>query len=140
MHAAFSAPVAVTIMARVLERLTPIRAKIVAGEKKLLDTNRTNLESEMIYPEFSELLLRFADNAVIAADSRFHEVRLPLAQSASDCDECNACPTFRPKTVCAQLSVSCTGVCPHVDSFLTAGAEKVPGVLVPGFYSESHRQ
>ena len=103
MHAAFSAPVAVTIMARVLERLTPIRAKIVAGEKKLLDTNRTNLESEMIYPEFSELLLRFADQAVIVTDSRFHEVRVLRAQSASDCDESNACPTLRPKTVCAAV-------------------------------------
>ena len=138
LHEASSASGAVAITARILERLTPVRAKIVAGDKTVLDTNRTNLDSEMIYPEFSELLLRFADQAVIVTDSRFHEVRVLRAQSASDCDECNACPTLRPKTVCARLSVSCT-VCPRVDSFLPAGSEKVPGVLVPGFYSEPHR-
>ena len=82
LHAASSAPGAVAITPRILERLTPVRAKIVAGDKTVLDTNRTNLDSEMIYPEFSELLLRFADQAVIVTDSRFHEVRVLRAQSA----------------------------------------------------------
>lgn len=69
-------PVAVASTARIWARLTPFRGVEIAGDKTVLDTNRTNLDSEMIYPEFSELLLRFADQAVIAADSRFHEVRV----------------------------------------------------------------
>jgi len=32
----------------------------------------------MIYPEFSEVLLRFADQSTAVSDSRFHEVRVAL--------------------------------------------------------------
>ena len=35
--------------------------KSLSGEMSLLDTNRTNIDSEMIFSEFSELLLRLAE-------------------------------------------------------------------------------
>ena len=48
------------------------------GEKSLLDTNRTNMDSEMIFPEFSEVLLRYAERVSPAPDSKFFEVNLYL--------------------------------------------------------------
>jgi len=41
------------------------------GQPSLIDTNRTNMDSEMIFPEFIEVLLRYADSSSGVPDSKF---------------------------------------------------------------------
>ena len=48
--------------------------KSMNGEASLLDTNRTNIDSEIIFPEFTEVMLRFADVSSGGPDSKFYEV------------------------------------------------------------------
>jgi hypothetical protein len=45
-----------------------------AGEASLLDTNRTNIDSEIIFSEFSELILRFAEQSAQDSKQAFLEV------------------------------------------------------------------
>jgi len=48
--------------------------KSMNSEKSMLDTNRTNIDSELTFPEFTEVLLRYAEQATGVHDSKFFEV------------------------------------------------------------------
>jgi len=57
--------------------LVELYFKSMNGETSLLDTNRTNIDSELIFPEFTEVLLRFAEASSGGPDSKFFEVTIP---------------------------------------------------------------